>query len=227
MRDEFHADTEALLHQLVEVAGICDHMLEGAVHALVTPGAAGAPAVIARDNEVDAAYREIQQSILELLALQAPVASDLRLLSAMLHVNIHVERLGDYATHVARMAELVPGLADHPELARTVVDMGTAACHVSRTALRSFADRDLALAHRLPQLDDRVDQCNRDIFRSLVQLGVRDESNLEWATHMIVVARSIERYGDHGVDVGEQTVFVVTGETVELSSNDPRVAQVP
>lgn len=221
MRDEFHADIDALLHRLVDTAAVCDHMLETALHALVTPGSRGARAVVARDNEVDDAYQDIQRSILGLLALQAPVASDLRLLSGMLHVNVHVERLGDYATHVAKMAEVASDLVDQPELARALVDMGAAACHVSRTALRSFADRDFALARHLPVLDDRVDEHNRDIFRRLVALAGTDEHRLAWATHMIVVARSIERYGDHAVDIGEQTVFVVTGETIELSSNDP------
>jgi phosphate transport system protein len=221
MRDEFHADIETLLERLVETAAVCDHMLEAALHALVTPGSFGAQAVVARDNEVDAAYRDIQRSLLGLLALQAPVTGDLRLLAGMLHVNIHVERLGDYATHVAKMADVVSDLVDHPELARDLVDMGAAACHVSRTALRSFADRDVALARRLPTLDDRVDGHNREIFRRLVALAGTDEQRLEWATHMIVVARSIERYGDHAVDIGEQTVYVVTGETIELSSNDP------
>jgi phosphate transport system protein len=221
MRDEFHTDIEALLDRLVRTAAVCDRMLEAALHALVTPGSPGAREVIARDNDVDAAYRDVQRSILALLALQAPVASDLRVLSAMLHVNIHVERLGDYATHVAKMADVAEDLVDHPGLARALVDMGSAACHVSRTALRSFVDRDLALARRLPALDDRVDEHNREIFRRLVALAGADERRLEWASHMIVVARSIERYGDHAVDIAEQTVFVVTGETIELSSNDP------
>ena len=221
MRDVFHADIEVLIDRLVETAEVCDHMLEGALHALVTPGSPGAQQVIARDNEVDRAYQEIERSVLELLALQAPVAGDLRLLSAILHANIHVERLGDYATHVANMAHVVSDLVDHPDLARELVDMGTAASHVSRTALRSFADRDVATAHRLPLLDDRVDQLNLDIFRRFVQLAAVDERRLEWATHMVVVARSLERYGDHAVDIGEQTIFVATGQMVELSSNDP------
>ena len=223
MRDEFHAGIQALRQDLAATAATCDAMLETAVHALVTAGAPGADEVIARDNEVDAAYRAAQERILGLLALQAPVAGDLRILSAMLHVNIHVERLGDYATHVAKMTPVIGDLADHPALAASMVEMGAAACHVSRAALRSFSDADVALAHRLPTLDDRVDASNREIFRRLVELAAADERHLEWATHLIVVARSIERYADHAVDIGEQTLFAVTGETVELSSNDPQI----
>lgn len=221
MRQGFHANIDRIAARLVDTAAICDDMLEAALRALAAPGAPGAAEVVARDNEVDLAYDEIQHDVLGLMALQAPVASDLRRLAAMLHVNIHVERLGDYATHVAKMAGIVSDYADHPKLARELVDMGAAACHVSRTALRSFAERDDALARRLPSLDDRVDEHNLDIFRQLVALAGTDERRLEWATHMIVVARSIERYGDHAVDIGEQTVFIVTGQTIELSSNDP------
>jgi phosphate transport system protein len=224
MRDAFHADIEALLDRLVETAALCDHMLEGALHALVTPGSPGAQAIIARENDVDRAYQQIQHSVLELLALQAPVASDLRMLTGILHTNIHVERLGDYATTVAKMADLAADLHDHPDLARALVDMGTAASHVSRSALRSFAHRDLAAAQRLPLLDDRVDQLNLDIFARLVRLAAVDERCIGWASHMVVVARSLERYADHAVNIGEQTIFVITGETVELSSNDPQVS---
>ena len=182
--------------------------------------------MVARDNEVDAAYLEIQQRLLGLFALQAPVASDLRLLAAMLHANIHVERLGDYATHVAKMAGVVSHLDEEPELAGRLEEMGLTACHVSRAALRSLADRDVGLARRLPDLDDRAVGLNIELFRRLVQLAGRDERRLEWATLMIVVVRSLERYGDHAVDIGEQTIYAVTGEIVELSSNDPRASSL-
>ena len=226
MREAFQADIDSLLDRLRETGETCDRMLEAALHALISPGAPGAAAVVARDNEVDRAYEQIQHDIMDLFALQAPVASDLRLLAAMLHANIHVERLGDYAAHVAKMAGVVSHFDDDPELAGRLDEMGLAACHVSRAALRSLLDRDVALAQRLPALDDRVDALNIEIFRRLAQLAGRDEQRLEWATHMIVVARSIERYGDHAVDIGEQTIYAVTGETVELSSNDPRATSV-
>lgn len=221
MRDAFQADIDGLLEQLVATAANCDRMLEGALHSLLAPGSPGAAEIVERDNEIDRAYQQIQHDVLSLFALQAPVASDLRLLAAMLHANIHVERLGDYAAHVAKMARVVSHLDDEPELAGRLEEMGIAACHVSRAALRSLVDHDVELARRLPDLDDRVDRLNLEIFRRLVQLAGRDEGRLEWATHMIVVARSLERYGDHAVDIGEQTIYAVTGETVELSSNDP------
>lgn len=224
MRDDFHADIDGLMDRLVETAEVCDDMLADALQALVASGSPGADAVIERDNEVDRAYEQIQHGVLRLFALQAPVASDLRLLAAMLHVNIHVERLGDYATSIAKMARVASGLVDDPELAGQLDEMGRVARDVSRESIRSFAAGDEGLARQLPGLDDRVDQLNIGIFRRLVELASKDEDRLEWATHMVLVARSLERYGDHAVDIGEQTVFAVTGETIELSSNDPRDA---
>lgn len=224
MRDEFHADIDGLMDRLVETAEVCDSMLEAALTSLVATGSPGADAVIERDNDVDRAYEEIQHGVLRLLALQAPVASDLRLLAAMLHVNIHVERLGDYATSIAKMARMASGLVDDPDLAKQLDEMGRVAREVSRESMRSFAGRDVELARRLPALDDPVDRLNIGIFQRLIHLAAVDEDRLEWATHMVLVARSLERYGDHAVDIGEQTVFAVTGETIELSSNDPRDA---
>lgn len=221
MRRQFHDDIDRLHDRLVATATICDEMLEGAVHALLNPGAPGAGEVVARDNEVDTAYKEIQESVLNLFALQAPVAGDLRRLAALLHANIHVERLGDYATNIARTAERVSRLDEDAETAAALADMGRAAIEVSRASLQSLAEGDVELARRLPAMDDTVDDLYIELFRRLVRLSAVNDERLEWATNMIVVARSIERYGDHAVDVGEQTIYAVTGASVELSSNDP------
>lgn len=224
MRDTFHSELDELRDRLVETADVCDGMLQEALVALVSPGAPGADAVIERDQVVDRAYDEIQQGVLRLIALQAPVAGDLRLLAGMLHVNIHIERLGDYATSIAKMANLSSDLVDDTALALQLDEMGSWARHVARESIRSFVDGDVHLAERLPTLDDRVDDLNLSIFRRLVHLASVDENRLEWATHMIVIARSLERYGDHAVDIGEQTIFVATGEMTELSSNAPQEA---
>jgi phosphate transport system protein len=223
MRKNFQDDIDRLLEQLQATAAICDEMLEDSLRALAAPGAPGAEIVVERDNEVDAAYKQIQESVLSLFALQAPVASDLRLLAALLQANIHVERLGDYATSIARTAERLSGLDDDEHVTRVLTEMGRAAVEVSRAALRSLIDRDVALARSLPAKDDEVDTRYFEVFRHLIRPSSLDDPQLEWATSIIVVARSIERYGDHAVDIGEQTIYAVTGELVELSSNDPRV----
>ncbi len=219
MRDHFHAQIDHLGDALVGMGELVGEMLARGVRALVRRDLDLADEVMRSDDEVDARYVEVQNRIVRTLALQAPVASDLRLLSAMLHVNIHLERMGDYAVNVARMAKLSANYDDEPELADQLREMAEIAIQVGEEAVASFAQRDLDRAHRLPLLDDSVDQLNIGVFRRLVRLASDDDSHLEWATHMILVARQIERWSDHAVDIGEATIFAVTGEMVELSSN--------
>lgn len=221
MRTEFEEQKEDLVDRLVTTAEVTDAMMGDAVRALTAHDPDLATDVVRRDNEVDDRYAETQDEILRVISLQAPVASDTRLLASMLHVNIHLERMGDYATNVAKMAYRAEGLRGKEELALQVAEMAELAQRVGREAVRSYAQRDVALANQLPGLDDGVDRLNRGIFQRLVQLVAEDASRLEWASNMLLVPRLIERYGDHGVDIGEQTIFAVTGTTVELSSNDP------
>ena len=221
MRNDFQEQLDQLMDGLVGMAEVADRMLDDAMQALADQSEEAADDVIRRDGIVDDAYERIQQGVLRLIALQAPVASDLRLLAAMLHVNIHIERMGDYATSVAKMVKRAAGFRDEPELGSQLVEMGGIARQVGREAIRSFVQRDVEAARRLPALDDGVDQLNIGLFHRLVRLAADDELRLEWATRMIVVARLVERYGDHAVDIGEQTIFAVTGSTVELSSNAP------
>lgn len=221
MRNHFHAEIDHLVDALVGMGELVDEMLARGVRALVRRELALADEVMRADDEVDARYVAVQNRIVRTLALQAPVASDLRLLSAMLHVNIHLERMGDYAVNVARMAKLAADYPDEPELADQLREMAEIAIQVGQEAVASFAQRDVDRAQHLPLLDDSVDQLNIGVFKRLVKLASEDESRLEWATHMILVARQIERWSDHAVDIGEATIFAVTGEMVELSSNTP------
>lgn len=222
MRNDFHAEMDILVGRLAITAAACDEMLSGALEALGSAGAPGAAQVVARDDEIDTAYQAIQDAVLTLFARQAPVASDLRLLAAILRANIHVERLGDYAASVARTAGRVANLHDDAHVVRTLQEMGAAAADVSRAAIKSLADRDADLARSLPQLDDAVDTRYFEVFRSIIRRVGIDDEQMEWATNMIIVARSIERYGDHAVDIGEQTIYAVTGGFVELSSSTSR-----
>lgn len=223
MREEFQQDIESIITTLAATAAVCEQMLTEAVQALAAGDHRHAAEVVARDSEVDDAYQQVQRSVLGLLALQSPVARDLRSLTAVLNVNIHVERMGDYAVHVARAARDVPLHAD-PALLHALEAMSVDAVEVSRTALQSFVDRDAKLAGQLSTLDDRVDGHNVEIIELLLSPGRTERADLEWATRMLMVARAVERFADHAVDIGEQTVFCVTGEAVEFSSNEPRPA---
>jgi phosphate transport system protein len=167
--------------------------------------------VIADDDRIDGRYLEVHQGILSLLARQAPVAGDLRLVAALLHIMKNIERMGDQCVN---MAKLVP-LAGHepPSDARILADiqqMGDQARSQVVQCKQAFERRDTDLAQDLVRQDDQIDRLNRDVFHLALEIG-DDADRREWAMHMTLVARCIERIGDNAVDIGEQTVFVVTG----------------
>lgn len=224
VRQAFSDHLDSLEESLVASAEIADAMLGDAVAALRSRDEAAAREVVGRDRLIDERYLEVQRGVINAIALQAPVASDLRLVSAIMHVNVHVERMGDYATSVAKMAARSAGVRDEPEIARQIDDMAEHAREVGRTAMRAFTQRDVVLARSLPELDDAVDRLNRGIFHRLVQLAADDADRLDWAEMVLTTPRFIERYGDHGVDIGEHVIFLVTGEMTELSSNLPQPA---
>ena len=167
--------------------------------------------VIADDDRIDGRYIEVHQGILSLLALQAPVAGDLRLVAALLHVIKHIERMGDQCVN---MAKLVPLAGHEPpsddELLGNVTRMGELGRSLVVQSKQAFERRDEALALDLVRQDDEVDRLNRACFHRALEIG--DDPDLrEWAMHMMLIARCLERVGDNAVDIGEQTAFVVTG----------------
>ena len=167
--------------------------------------------VIADDDRIDGRYLEVHQAILNLLATQAPVASDLRLISALLHVMKCMERMGDQCVNIAK---LIPVAGHDPpaneEMLRDIVTMGKQARSLITQAKRAFADRDVGLARDLVRQDDVIDNLNRECFRLALKIG-DTEDRREWAMTMMLVARAMERIGDNAVDIGEQVAFVVTG----------------
>jgi phosphate transport system protein len=167
--------------------------------------------VIADDDRIDGRYLEVHQSILTLLATQAPVATDLRLIAALLHLIKSIERMGDQCVNIAK---LIPLSGHEPpvdeDMLRDVVTMGRQVKSLLNQAKTSFATRDVNLARDLVRGDDVVDNLNRECFRHAIELG-DDQDRREWAMTMMLVARALERMGDNAVDIGEQTAFVVTG----------------
>ncbi len=185
--------------------------------------------VIADDDRVDGRYLEVHQGILSLLALQAPVAGDLRLVAALLHVMKNIERMGDQCVNIAKLIPLSGNEPPvHKALLDTLLKMGAYARSETTQAKAAFAGRDIELAEDLVRQDREINQLNRDIFRMALQIG-DDADTREWAMHMILVARALERVGDNAVDIGEQTAFVVTGLFREFSdsSHPPTTAGSP
>jgi phosphate transport system protein len=167
--------------------------------------------VIASDDVIDGRYLEVHQAILTLLATQAPVASDLRLISALLHVMKCMERMGDQCVNIAK---LIPIAGHEPpadeRMLKDILTMGNAVREQVRQAKRAFENRDVELARDLVRQDDVVDNLNRECFRLAIEIGT-SEDRREWAMTMLLIARAVERIGDNAVDVGEQVAFLVTG----------------
>ncbi|MFN8114257.1 MAG: phosphate signaling complex protein PhoU [Solirubrobacterales bacterium] len=167
--------------------------------------------VIADDDRIDGRYLEVHQSILNLLALQAPVATDLRLIAALLHVMKSVERMGDQCVNIAKV---IPLTGHEPprdeEMMRDIITMGQQVKSLVSQCKQAFADRDIDLSRDLVRQDDVVDNLNRQCFARAIEIG-DDIDTREWGITMMLVARALERIGDNAVDIGEQTAFVVTG----------------
>ena len=183
--------------------------------------------VIADDDRIDGRYLEVHQGILSLLALQAPVAGDLRLVAALLHVIKHVERMGDQCVN---MAKLVPLDGHEPpsdaRMLEFIQRMGDQARAQVVQCGQAFERRDVEMAQDLVRQDDEIDRLNRAVFHHALELG--DEADRrEWAMHMMLVGRCIERIGDNAVDIGEQTAFVVTGLFREFEDASHPVAAPP
>ena len=172
--------------------------------------------VIAFDDEVDELYLGIETGIQSLLARQTPVAVDLRLVLAILHDNLHLERMADYCVTIAKLTKLVAGHSRDETLLAGFEEMGSRAEEMIHVALDSFRDRDAPRAETLVELDELIDRANRRVVSHVLDLG-GDPEMREWGLRMIVVSRCLERIGDHAVDIGEQTAFLATGEFREFT----------
>ena len=214
-RVEFQSRLDTLEASLQEQGEVVLRAVRGAMDALERRDIELCDEVIRFDDEIDTRYHRIEKSVEEVLAQQSPVATDLRLVLAILHDSIHLERIGDQSVTVAKLTKLAHGLERQHDLAEGLQEMGDRAEEMVRIALDSFAERDVERARSLVDLDELIDRTNRRVVDQVLQASSAE--NQEWGMRMIVVARCIERIGDNAVDIGEQTAFVVTGEFHEFS----------
>jgi len=214
-RDELRQLEEAALGGIDIVREQLDRVMEALEHQDIEL----AEFVIHDDDRVDGRYLEVHQGILSLLALQAPVAGDLRVVAALLHVINHIERMGDQCVNIAKM---IPLSGHEPpvreEILEPVLRMGRAARSEMMQARSAFASRDAALAMDLSRQDREINRLNREIFKLAIEVG-DDPDTREWAMHMTMVARALERIGDNAVDIGEQVAFVISGQFLELDGS--------
>jgi phosphate transport system protein len=212
----FQEELDQLDSALHEEGTLVLRSLRGALTALVDQDRELADEVIAFDDEVDDRYMAIEEGIESLLARQTPVATDLRFVLAVLHVNLHLERIADYCVTIAKLVKLAPAVAPERLFVEAFEEMGARAEEMIRVALDSFATRDLEQAETLVALDELIDRANRRFVQHVLSFG-RDPTLQEWGLRMLLVSRCFERIGDHAVDIGERTAYVATGEFREFT----------
>ena len=223
MRVTLQEELDQLEASLQEEGALVLRALRGCLNALEQSDVELADEVIGFDDEIDAIYLSIEEGIQSLLARQTPVAVDLRLVLAILHNNLHLERMADYCVTIAKLTKLSVNVAHDETILEGFEEMGSRAEEMIRVALDSFRDRNVTHAESLVDLDEMIDRANRRVVGHVLSLG-SDPGLREWGLRMILVSRCLERIGDHAVDIGEQTAFLVTGEFREFTdaSHDPR-----
>jgi phosphate transport system protein len=225
-RRHFHEELEALELDVLAVGELAEQALGRSMEILASWDEAKAEVVVEGDDEIDERYLSIEQRWLELLALQTPVATDLRLLTVILHINMHLERIGDMAVNIAKIARATARLPSNQTILAHLREMTDVVRPMIRTALDAFVRRDLKLATSLPEMDDPVDLLNRNMYREVANCAGNPEM-LEWAVRMMIVSRQLERAGDHAVDIAEQVAFLLTGQFQEFTDASHPEVQPP
>ena len=217
MRVLFHEELDKLEAALQEEGDFVLRALRSALNALARGDDELADEVIGFDDEIDRRYLAIETGVQSLLARQTPVATDLRVVLGVLRVNLHLERMADYCVTVAKLTKLMGALdVSDDRILNALEEMGQRAEQMIRVALDAFADRDAEKARSLNDLDDLIDRANRQAVDDVLALGDSPEER-EYGLRILVISRCVERIGDHAVDIGEQVVYVVTGELRELT----------
>ena len=227
-RHQFREDLKGLELQVLGGLDLVTSQLDRALEAISYQDVELAAMVVADDDRIDGRYLEVHQGILSMLARQSPVAGDLRIVAALLHVIRCIERMGDQCVNIAK---LVPLSGHESPKDKDILDMVERMGQLARSqvsqAKEALGSRNVDLARDLARQDEEVNRLNREIFRRAVEVG--DDLDLrEWAMFMVLVARCLERIGDNTVDIAEQVVFVVTGLFREMDSTEtPETIRAP
>jgi phosphate transport system protein len=214
MRDIYHDELDDLGKTLVRMTQLVRTAMERATRALLDGDLSGAERVISDDPQVDALREDLEERTFQMIARQQPVATDLRLLVTTLHLSADLERMGDLARHIAKVARMrYPELAVPEEVRDVISQMGTVALSLVGKVADVIEGRDVALAQALEAEDDSMDALHRKLFTLL--LSPNWTHGVEAALDMTLLGRYYERYADHAVAVARRVVFIVTGERPE------------
>ena len=208
MRNKFEEQLEKLHVEMIQMGALCEDAISAAAEALIHSDAALAAAAEEAEREIDQKEREVENLCLKLLLQQQPVARELREISAALKMISDLERIGDQAADIAEMTSYVhlpQGRSSHiADMARAVINMVT-------DSVDSFVKRDLQLARQVCAADDRVDELFIQVRRELVELIAADASYGEQGLDLLMVAKYLERIGDHATNVAEWVEYSITG----------------
>jgi phosphate transport system protein len=207
----FDEDLNRLRASIAEMGGLAEAAIAAAMHALAGRDGEGARRVVDEDKRIDAMEAEIEALAVRIIALRAPMADDLREVVAALKIVGVVERIGDYAKNIAKR---VPAIEDSPNLRplSLLPEMGRIVAEMVRSALDSFVARDSITAAEVCERDKAVDDFYNSIFRTLLTFMMESPNNITPATHLLFVAKNLERIGDHATNIAEMVYFAATGD---------------
>ncbi len=214
MRDVYHDDLRAIGTSLVTMTAMTGTAIERATNALLDGDLAGAERVMSADVEIDDLGKDLEERTFQLMARQQPVASDLRVLITTLHLVADLERMGDLALHVAKVARMrYPEIAVPVEIRDVIAQMGAVALSLVSKVGQVIEGRDIALAQAIEAEDDSMDALHRKLFTLLLSPNWNHDT--EAAIDLTLIGRYYERYADHAVAVARRVVFIVTGQMPE------------
>jgi phosphate transport system protein len=212
MRAAYFDQLDAIVAELVAMTDLVQQSVVRATHSLLTADDHVAAQVVSDDEQVDAVRERIEDQVFELMALQQPVAGDLRMLMAAVRMVGDLERMGDLSVHVAKVAQLrAPGVAVPDEIRPTMERMAHVAVHMVGAASRVIADRDVEAARQLERDDEEMDELRRQSFR--IMLGDAWTHGVEPAIDTALLGRYYERIADHAVSLARRVVYLVTGRS--------------
>jgi phosphate transport system protein len=220
MREIYHDELDDIGKTLVAMTQLVGTAMERATEALLDGNLSGAERVISDDPQVDRLREDLEERSFQMIARQQPVATDLRLLITTVHVAADLERMGDLARHVAKVARMrYPEIAVPPELRDVISQMGGVAHSLVEKVAQVIEGRDVGLAQAIEVEDDSMDALHRKLFTLL--LSPHWTHGVEAAVDMTLIGRYYERYADHAVSVAQRIVFIVTGQRPEPLHKNP------
>jgi phosphate transport system protein len=226
MREIYGNELDELENLLLEEGRFVDRAIRSALNALARDDLELADELVAFDDEIDRRYLAIEQGIPVLLARQTPVAGDLRRVLAILYINVHLERIADYCVTIAKLTKLSHELPRDTAVLEALEEMGERCREMLGTSLDNFHTRDVRNPEALVVMDSPINRANRKLIDRFIAFG-EDEPQREWAMRMMLVSRCLERIGDHTVDIGEQTFYLVSGEFEEFTDASHKTTPRP